>query len=72
MTRVIMPSASAALIDEALMELSDAQRLLEPLLTTGDLLTVQRSSQALQRINRGVAALKDVPRTYKREREKEN
>jgi hypothetical protein len=69
MQRVIMPKFTAALIDNALMDLSDAQRLLEPLLNSGDLVTVQRASQALQKIHRSVDALKEVPRAYKRERQ---
>jgi hypothetical protein len=66
--RIIMPKATSALVDDAIMDISDANRLLEPLLRAGDLSTVQRTSQAIIKLRNAIDSLKQVPKTYKTER----
>lgn len=55
-----LPYSACALIDSALMSLSEAYRQIKPLLRTDNLETVARSGRALDEINQAIASLKEA------------
>lgn len=55
-----LPYAALALIDEALMSLSEARRQLRPLLDKGDIETLARTGRTLDQINQAIQNLKEV------------
>lgn len=55
-----LPYAALALIDNALMGLSDARRQLKPLLEKGDIEVVARSGRALDHVNQAIQDLKEA------------
>lgn len=63
-----MPKGTSELVDEALMEISKAQRELRLMMKMNDLMVVQRSSSGLEALWNAEKALRKVPVMYKRER----
>ncbi len=55
-----LPYSALALIDAALMGLSDARRQLKPLLDKGDIEVVARTGRALDEVNQAIASLKEA------------
>jgi hypothetical protein len=58
--RRALPYAAAALVDEALMTLSNARRQLLPLLEKGDIEVVARAGRALDQVNQAIGYLKEA------------
>lgn len=54
------PYRAGALVDQALMDLSAAHRMIKPLLKKQDLETVASAGMALDEINRAIASLKEA------------
>lgn len=58
-----LPYSALALIDDALMCLSDAHRQIKPLLEKGDIEVVARSGRALDSVNQAVRSLQEARRS---------
>lgn len=58
--RKSLPYSALALIDSALMGLSDARRQLKPLLDKSDIETVARAGRALDNVNQAIQDLKEA------------
>lgn len=55
-----LPYRASALVDAALMSLSEAYRQIKPLLKGNDLETVARSGRALDEINQAIGNLREI------------
>lgn len=58
--RKSLPYSALALIDSALMGLSEVRRQLKPLLEKGDIEVVARSGRALDNVNQAIQDLKEA------------